>query len=117
MAHNLSITISYLTSGELSRIGPSLRANPSDDQPGWFLRATTDDGYANLIPYTRIPAETAMAAADALELDRESMRLCNAVARVHHDHLRTAKQRREAAEAMIEKGKRILDTLDREATS
>lgn len=65
---DLRIHLAYLTTGDLSRIGESLLADPDNLVPGWYVRASYD-GYDDVVPYTRVDDETAMDAANALDID------------------------------------------------
>jgi hypothetical protein len=57
--NDLRITIAYMKRGELSRIGDSLKSDPSDDGPGWYARVTSDDGYTDHLKYAAISYATA----------------------------------------------------------
>lgn len=52
---DLHIALSFLTKPAIDRIGASLKSDPSDTAPGWYLRAYKDEGYNDIVKYTRVP--------------------------------------------------------------
>lgn len=53
---DLSIYMTYLTKSDLSRTGESLFAGEKRGQPGWYVRSYRDEGYSDVLKYTRLTA-------------------------------------------------------------
>lgn len=111
---NLRISIGYETKGDLSRIGASLKADPSDDQPGWFARVYGDDGYKDVMKYTRLPYSRIQQLASRLDAGNCNGPVSTAVAAQQAMHTRERAARRAVAESKLADAQRTLAQLDRE---
>lgn len=57
--NDLRISITYHTPTTLGRISHAFKADPSDDQAGWFVEAYENEGYDRVLKLTRITARAA----------------------------------------------------------
>lgn len=87
--NDLHITLSYLTSAQIKRIGESMRSDPSDTTDGWYIRAYCNEGYDDVIKYTRLdPSVVANAVSAACDYFPPHMKavLTNAVIHTNNEH-------------------------------
>lgn len=110
------ISVSYLTAPEVACIGQELRSDPSDTQPGFYLRVYKDEGYTDIVKYTRLPLESLGALGVALDdaLPDGGARIESALRAAVTQHRNEAKRRREAAEEALRKAQATLAALDAE---
>lgn len=115
--NDLHISISYLTTVQVRRIGQELRSDPSDVQPGFYLHVYKDEGYTSIVKYTRVPidfiAPDLGAPLDRL-LGRGEHRVQSALANAVREHKADIQNRRAAAEAAIARAQATLAALDAE---
>lgn len=87
------ISLAYLNSDEVKRIGSDLRSDPSDTSAGWYLRAYCNEGYTDIIKYTRVNPDGALAIAQVIDQQLHSAQtLVRAVQAANAEH---AKRRAE----------------------
>lgn len=111
------ISIEYLTGAEVKRIGHTLRSDPSDTQPGWYVRVTRDAGYKDIVKYTRIAPDAAADIARAIDLAlgySNHTPVSTAVWAGNREHAETRKRRREQAEKQLADAEATLNALDAE---
>lgn len=53
--------------GGLRNVGGELMADPADRAPGWFLYVYRNEGYDNIVPYTRIKPEDVVSIAQRID--------------------------------------------------
>lgn len=110
------ISLAYMTSAEVRRVGQELRSDPSDTQPGWYVRAYRNEGYDDIVKLTRVSPERAALIAKAIDeaIVREPT-LVGPVARAveagNVDHRRERVRRRELAEQAIKDAQATLAAL------
>lgn len=105
--------LNYMTADEVKRIGKSLRNSLQADkpsQPGWYIRVYSDEGYNDIIKYTRISAKDASKI--AATFGQPAARLFDTQQQKHESE---AKDRRERAEQQIRDAQATLAALDAEA--
>lgn len=61
------ISLSYMTSAEVQRVGETLRSDPSETRNGWYLRAYSNEGYNHIVKLTYVPAEVVQFIAGDIE--------------------------------------------------
>jgi hypothetical protein len=121
VASDIHLSLSYMTSGEVKRIGESLRSDPSDTSPGWYLRAYRNEGYEDIAKYTRIfacdiegfakAAETALARADQVPA---GIAVAQALRNQTIEHKRQLEERQARLERTIEEAQDGLRRLAEE---
>lgn len=116
---DLTITLSYMTAAEVKRIGGSLRNDPNDVQPGFYLRVYKNEGYTDIVKYTRLSLREVDALSRSIDKvfwQREPIggRVGGALRIAAAEHHAEAKRRREAAEAAIAEAQATLDAIDAE---
>lgn len=67
MAVDLRISVSYLSRGELRRIGDSLKTDPDDVAEGWFIRVSKNEGYEDVLKYTRVSPDLVLGIAGLVD--------------------------------------------------
>lgn len=117
MLTDLRISLAYennVTKGT----GDSLLSDPSDDQPGWFLRVYKNEGYDDIVKYTRIDPEDVISLAQKLDglvgTAVGSPGVARAVTLVNHEHANRRNERRRLAEEQIAKAQRTLEQIEKE---
>lgn len=48
------IALKYMTATQLGRVSGEFKADPTDDQPGWFVEAYRKEGYERVLKLTRV---------------------------------------------------------------
>lgn len=114
--NDLRITLTY-EQNAARRTGAELLADPSDDQPGWFVRAYRNEGYNTVAKITRVEPLIVLDAVRPLDgaIDPTQRPLQVAVAAVNRQHKSDQAARKERAEKLIRDGQRILAQIEAES--
>src|SRR4051812_19755338 len=100
--NDLRIHIAYMTTAELRRIGESLKADPADLQPGWFVRVYKGAGNHDIVKYARLTPLAAQAVAQKIAADGGRRPAAEpAVTRAQAENARQRHNRRKIAEDAI----------------
>lgn len=119
MPKDIHLSLAYLSKTEVRRIGDGLKSNPSDTSPGWFVRVYSNEGYTDIVKYTRITGADALNVAQAFD---EAVApyggpnaIASAVSAVLTDLARSREERRAAIKERIAAAQADLAALDDEA--
>jgi hypothetical protein len=112
MIKECSIYLTYERGG-LRNVGDSLKADPTDIGPGWFLRCTSSDGYVDHVKYVRVDPKLVTEVVGRLAYDQPyGEALKSTVHHVNMAHIDNEREARTRALNQIEDARALLARLD-----